>query len=231
VKRLLALGVFAWLAVTPATWAQQDLTREQVLAYVALTKADRARDRGEALPALAAYEEALTKYSAIKQRDPRWHPDVVQYRIQYCLQELDKLKTAKTPAAPPPAAEVPAVTPDPAPVTPTPDAPPAAAPVLDQDVQTLRAQVAELQAALAVTQRLVQVEQDYATVSAERDQLRARVAELEAAPRPPDRSEELRQAAEQHQQERDRLQAELDGVRKQVETLTGGTRCGGRGAG
>jgi hypothetical protein len=158
VKRLFALGVFAWLAVTPATWAQQDLTREQVLAYVALTKADRARDRGEALPALAAYEEALTKYSAIKQRDPRWHPDVVQYRIQYCLQELDKLKTAKTPAAPPPAAAAPAV-------TPTPDAPPAAAPALDQDVQALRAQVAELQAALAVTQRLVQVEQEYATVA------------------------------------------------------------------
>ena len=196
-KRLAVCLALAWLSAgVPAARAQQDLTRDQVAAYVALTKADRARDRGETVAAQAAYEDALAKYTAIKERDPRWHPDVVQYRVSYCLQQLDRLKS------PPPA---------PAPEQAPPEVP-AAAPVADPsaalsaEVEALRAQVAELQAALVVTQALAQLEQERTGLLAERDQLRARVTELESAPDP---TVELRATLDQRQGELAQLQAGL----------------------
>jgi len=200
VKRLVVCLALAWLSAgLPAARAQQDLTRDQVAAYVALTKADRARDRGETVAAQAAYEDALAKYTAIKERDPRWHPDVVHYRVSYCLQQLERLKS-------PPPAPAPA----PAPAEPGPDVPAAVPPadpsIVSTEVEALRAQVAELQAALVVTQALAQLEQERAGLLAERDQARARVTELESAPDP---TVELRATLEQRQGELTRLQTVL----------------------
>lgn len=197
-KRLVVCLALAWLSAgLPAARAQQDLTRDQVAAYVALTKADRARDRGETVAAQAAYEDALAKYTAIKERDPRWHPDVVHYRVSYCLQQLERLKS------PPP-------TPAPAPAEPGPDVPAAVPPadpsIVSTEVEALRAQVAELQAALVVTQALAQLEQERTGLLAERDQARARVTELESAPDP---TVELRATLEQRQGELTRLQTVL----------------------
>ncbi len=159
-----------------AAHAQQDLTREQVAAYVALTKADRARARGETIAAMAAYEEALIKYAAIKKQDARWHPDVVQYRMAYCANELEKLKKPAAPstAVPPtsPAPEQPAAV----------LAPP---PVPDPEAPVLRARITELEAALQATQALARVMSEQAALAQaaltqERDQLKARSAELES---------------------------------------------------
>lgn len=226
-KALRRLCWLAWLVFVPLAGAQQDLTRDQVAAYVALTKGDRARDRNEPLVALASYQEALATYKAIRERDPRWHPDVVAYRIRYCEQELTKLKkpapVEKDPA-PPPAALPPgtaAVVAEP--VAPPPAAEPAvpAGPGAQEvEMQALRRQVAELQAALSVTQVLAQVEQDRAALATERDELRARVAELEQAPPPPAPDDALKQQLEEARREQTRLQGEADGWRKRVDELT-----------
>jgi DNA repair exonuclease SbcCD ATPase subunit len=201
-KRLVVCLALAWLSAgLPAARAQQDLTRDQVAAYVALTKADRARDRGDAVAAQAAYEDALAKYTAIKERDPRWHPDVVHYRVSYCLQQLDRLKTPPPPAAPEPVAAP--VDAEPAPDVPA-AAPLAESPLISAELESLRTRVNELQAALVVTQALAKLEQERTEIMAERDQLRARVTELESAPDP---TVDLRATLEQKQAELTRLQA------------------------
>lgn len=181
-KRCLLICCLMFSGVTLTARAQQDLTREQVAAYVALTKADRARERGETNAALAAYEEALGKYAAIKKQDPRWHPDVVQYRLAYCANELEKLKR---PAAPVPAPEKPAEK-------------PTAQPAPDSEAPALRARVEELETMLTATQawikaiseqlaneRIAVAEQvglslkSASTATAERDQAQTQLKTLE----------------------------------------------------
>ena len=226
-KSWLVLCGLVWLAVAPLALAQQDLTREQVAAYVALTRGDRARQRNEPLVALAAYQEALAKYKQIRERDPRWHPDVVGYRIQYCEQELAKLARPEPvePAAPPPAvapAAV-AVVAEPVPETAAPSdgrASPAGPEAKEIELQALRRQVAELQAALSVTQVLAEVEQDRVALAAERDELRERVAALEQAPLAPAPDEGLTRKLEEAGREQERLRVEADGWRKRVDELT-----------
>lgn len=188
-KRLACLALLAWLGGgVSGALAQQDLTRDQVAAYVALTKADRARERGDLVAAEAAYEDALAKYTAIKERDPRWHPDVVGYRMNYCVQQLKRLEEpAPSPESAPSAAE---------PVAPVEVS--AAVAQTSGEVESLRAQVAELQVA---TQTLARLESDLSSVTAERDRLRARVTELESAPPVIEPAEELRAALEQAYQE------------------------------
>ncbi len=179
-------GVLCLLLATvlPAR-AQQDLTREQVAAYVALTKADRAREKGETGAAIAAYEEALGKYATIKKQDPRWHPDVVQYRLAYCANELEKLKRA---VAPPPVAK-------PEPVVEKEPPPP---PAPDPELPALRARVQDLESTLGATQAWVKAMADQlaterislaehvattvkatSTATTERDEARAKVKALE----------------------------------------------------
>lgn len=230
-KAWLAAGGLIWLALAPLAPAQQDLTREQVAAYVALTRGDRARERNEPLVALAAYQEALATYKQIRERDPRWHPDVVGYRIQYCEQELGKLahpepvQPAAPPAPPTSAAVVAEAVPEP---VATPDGATPAAPAGPEareiELQALRRQVADLQAALSVTQALAQVlaqvEQDRAALAAERDELRDRVAELEQAPPPPAPPDGLAQQLEAAGREQERLRGEAEGWRKRVDELT-----------
>lgn len=181
----IAWVLFLLLATVLPARAQQDMTREQVAAYVALTKADRARDKGENGAAIAAYEEALGKYATIKKQDPRWHPDVVQYRLAYCANELEKLKRA---VAPPPVAK-------PEPVVEKEPPPP---PAPDPELPVLRARVQELEATLGATQAWVKAMADQlaterislaehvattvkatSTAAAERDEARAKFKVLE----------------------------------------------------
>ena len=83
-----------WLAALLPAGAQHELTRDQVAAFLTLSKADQARDGGAWDAATAAYEEALEAYKAIREKDARWHPGVVQARIDYCSRELAKIKKA-----------------------------------------------------------------------------------------------------------------------------------------
>lgn len=92
------------LALGPGAHAQRDLSQDQVAAYVLLVKADRARDRKAPADALAGYREAQQAFRAIAQKDPRWQPEVVKYRLAYCENEIEKL-TRQAGGEPAPAAE------------------------------------------------------------------------------------------------------------------------------
>lgn len=106
-------------ALAGAARAEDDLTPDQVSAYVSLVKADQARDRGALDEALQGYREAQARYGAIARKDPRWHPELVQYRLSYCTEEIAALERSEE-APPPPA---PAATPPQA----APESPPPAA--------------------------------------------------------------------------------------------------------
>jgi len=92
-KRLALLFACVLIAVLarPAG-AQENLTQDQVAAYVAVVKADHARDRGARDEAATLYRDAMAKYRAIAQKYPDWHPEVVQYRLSYCENELAGLQ-------------------------------------------------------------------------------------------------------------------------------------------
>ena len=93
-KRLALLFACVLIAVhvRPAG-AQENLTQDQVAAYVAVVKADHARDRGALDEAQRLYRDAVEKYRAIAKKYPDWHPDVVQYRLSYCENELAALSS------------------------------------------------------------------------------------------------------------------------------------------
>jgi hypothetical protein len=81
------------LALFPgALRAEKDLSQDQVAAYVAVVKADLARDGGAIAEARKRYQEALDLYTAIAKNDPKWHPDIVQFRIAYCRSQLEALR-------------------------------------------------------------------------------------------------------------------------------------------
>jgi len=117
--------------------AQDDLTPDQVSAYVALVKADQARERGARSEALQGYRDAQARYTAIARKDPRWHPELVQYRLSYCRAEIAALERGEEEAPPAPAIE-PEASPSPEPA----DAPP---PAEDTAREEQQRRIAELE--------------------------------------------------------------------------------------
>ena len=89
------IPLIAALLIAPfagAVRAEKDLSQDQIAAYVAVVKADLARDGGAIAEARKRYQEALDLYVAIAKNDPNWHPDIVQFRIAYCRSQLEALR-------------------------------------------------------------------------------------------------------------------------------------------
>ncbi len=68
---------------------EPDATSETTDAYIALVQADGARDRQDWKGAVSGYRDALSRYQRIAKSRPDWQPDVVQYRITYCENQID----------------------------------------------------------------------------------------------------------------------------------------------
>jgi DNA repair exonuclease SbcCD ATPase subunit len=187
------------LSLVPAAHAQRDLSQDQVAAYVLLVKADRARDRKAPADALAGYREAQQAFRAIAQKDPRWQPDVVKYRLAYCENEIEKLTRLAGGESAPAAESAPtrdlvsqATTDLPAPaLKPAAEPDPAVQAELAQLRQDRQAWQGEKQALLvqlqqlqAATSSLAAAEIDAGQVTAleeQNNQLRADLAKLEQA--------------------------------------------------
>ncbi len=84
---VLIAALFPWMA-----FAEKDLTQDQVAAYVAVVKADLARDAGSIADSRRLYREAQERYEAIAKKDARWHPEIVQFRLAYCKSQLESLR-------------------------------------------------------------------------------------------------------------------------------------------
>lgn len=80
--------------------AKQEHPAEQIDAYVALIQADQARDRGNWKTAIQQYREAMKQYALLVERNPNWNPEIVQFRLSYCANEVQAIlkKTGKSEA-------------------------------------------------------------------------------------------------------------------------------------
>lgn len=94
-RRLIALlcGVVLLAAAAPAADPAPagDLPKGHLDGYIAMVNADRARDRGQYKSALQSYREARMLYQKVGRENPEWHPEVVQYRLTYCQNQIDAL--------------------------------------------------------------------------------------------------------------------------------------------
>jgi FtsZ-binding cell division protein ZapB len=161
-KRVCWIAALALLKMPVDLRAENDLSKEQVAAYIAVVKADLARDNGAIAEARKRYQEALDLYTAIAKTDPKWHPDIVQFRIAYCRSQLEALRGREEGERPPTAAQASPGAPD-----------PATAEALKR-LKQLDAEIADLRAQLDAAR------QERDALAAERDACREAYAAAEA---------------------------------------------------
>jgi tetratricopeptide (TPR) repeat protein len=149
-KQFLCLIVLSALVHAPACHAQKPQSSDRfVEIYFLIQAGDAARADNNAATAAAKYTEALNLLRQIKAEKPDWHPQIVDYRLKYCTQQLQALG-APTPAPVAPAPQPPAPV---KPATPVLPAAPAAEAKklaqLNQELVQAQAQIRDLQRARA----------------------------------------------------------------------------------
>jgi Flp pilus assembly protein TadD len=100
--RRILLSVLTAILVSMAApvFSATDPAKDQSEAYVALIQADQARDTQDFVKAVIGYRDALDRYKRLASQFPDWEPDIVQYRLTYCANQLTAIvrKTGKTEA-------------------------------------------------------------------------------------------------------------------------------------
>lgn len=96
-KTYLILGVLCFFVLFPFRLTRADestdrIVTEEAAAYAVLVKADEARDRHEFQAASDHYKKASDLYQALSQTAPGWEPDVIQYRLVYCADQIQSIK-------------------------------------------------------------------------------------------------------------------------------------------
>ena len=202
------LAAVLWVSWLSGAWAQDSGVpplQEASDAYVALVQADQARDRSDWKVASQGYREAIQRYTKLNKQYPAWEPDIVQYRVAYCMNQAEVISQKLGSSNPAPAAS--AAASEAAPAAPAAAAVPAAAVAASGDTyrerylalleenQYLRQRMAELQGAAeeaaekpaAAEGEAVQdggqdvpMEQEFAEVLKENAGLKTRVRDLEA---------------------------------------------------
>jgi len=124
----------------------------QYQAYLAMVNADNERDEGNADAARTYYEEAISHYMNLRQVDPRFKPEIVEYRITYCRNQIHALGGG-SPAPTPPVAN--------------------RSPSVDDSSNALRQQIADLQ------MRLAKAEQSAKTNDGSSDAVQQQLGDLQ----------------------------------------------------
>ena len=93
----LTLGVLCLFSLLPCRLTRADestdrIVTEEAAAYAVLVKADEARDRHEFQAASDHYKKASELYTTLSQAAPGWEPDVIQYRLVYCADQIQSIK-------------------------------------------------------------------------------------------------------------------------------------------
>ncbi len=94
-----AVGLFTLLPAAAQT------PSEQVDAYVAVVKAEQAARAGRGGEAVTLFQEALDLYREVARRYPAWNPEIVEYRISYCINQIESLGGTVQTAEPSPESE------------------------------------------------------------------------------------------------------------------------------
>ena len=82
------------LGLAPAAMAQGGSAAQSpaTQAYILVVRADQARDTGDLEGALKFYQTALQQYRDLSRLDPDWNPEIVQYRITQCANEIKAIQ-------------------------------------------------------------------------------------------------------------------------------------------
>ena len=112
--RLLALLLLggALFAAAPARAQYSDPVQIQTEAYVNLVQADQSLDAGRLDEALAQYKAARDFYAQLSRDFPGHEPRVIQYRTTYCMNQITDIERRKSAGTP---AELPELPPEPSP--------------------------------------------------------------------------------------------------------------------
>jgi chromosome segregation ATPase len=167
-----------------------DPAAEYLEAFLAIQDGDAAVKQTDWTIANKKFADAQRKLTEIKAAAPTWNPQMVDFRLRYCTEQLDAIAPKLPQKAPPLEATITAPPPPPKPVEPPvapPVAPPPAEPVVEvkpvpppepvarpedlEQIKALRDQLAKVQdsadKASAQTKELTQQNQDLSTQLAE----------------------------------------------------------------
>jgi Tfp pilus assembly protein PilF len=208
-----------WLLFGPMKGlAQQGPDQQYVHIYSTIQEGDRLLARGQPRAALNKYLEAREALQRLEKNWPDWNPRIVRFRLQYLAEQIARA-TAASPAGPARPLPEPSPTP-PTPSTPEPD------PALLREIESLRQQVAQLQADKALLEarlrealsvqpaatdprELARAEARIRDLEKERDLLKAALEDQQRRLTAADRSAEIQQ-----------LQRELEQTRRELAEQT-----------
>ena len=88
-RALLVLCAGCLGAIAPSLRAEEPAGGQFDAAYSSLRKADEARERQDWPAAAKLYREALDSYVQLSTRYVDWQPTIVQFRIDYCNEQLE----------------------------------------------------------------------------------------------------------------------------------------------
>ena len=94
---LATLSVWAVVAYAQGGDGTPAQARAKSEAYVALIRADRARDGGNVDVAVEKYEQALALYQGLLRTYPGWRADMFEYRVTYCGNQIAALSREAVP--------------------------------------------------------------------------------------------------------------------------------------
>lgn len=83
---------FAWTALS-APVDPGAARAEWMTGFVKLEAADKAVADDNVMAALPLYKEALTIFEGVRRKYPQWNPSLLNYRINYCQQNIEKLES------------------------------------------------------------------------------------------------------------------------------------------
>jgi Flp pilus assembly protein TadD/uncharacterized coiled-coil DUF342 family protein len=140
-KTLLLCVLFALSA--PRLWAAVDPADRFLNAYFLIQEGDAAERQESWDKAIDKYNGALEMLREIETTSPDWNPHIIKFRINYCNEHLNALKSRITPPPAPEPAPTPAAAPEAPPAV---EAPAPAAPATDSErIQELTAELQKSQ--------------------------------------------------------------------------------------
>lgn len=100
-KCLLAICLLLAYSVGFAAAANEDPGAQYVDAFLLLQEGDAAKGKSDWKTAYTKFSAAQNILASLKESAPNWNPHLVQFRLDYCVEQLNAIKPNIAPTAPP----------------------------------------------------------------------------------------------------------------------------------